>query len=102
MRAWHCAATTTVMVIFDHAVSLTNRRDVIKNFEIQFVNVNTILTHDFNQVTVEPDDPGITPLPPNETAESRTKDPTIMVLKSSCPKTTKPWNIWQTTLREAA
>ena len=72
--------------LHERVIRLTNTHDVIKELEIQFTDITTVMTHNFTATSVNPDDPGIIPQAADEKAEERAKDMMIMQLKGSCPK----------------
>ena len=61
-------------------------RPLVRHLEIQLVDVNTIMTHNFTTKIVDHDDPNTMPCPVDEQAELRGEDATIMTLKSGCPQ----------------
>ena len=70
-----------------HVVSFTAERHLIDKLEIQFMDVNTIYTHEFVYIIVETDDPAIVPQEKNESLEKWAKGDTIRCLKGTCPNT---------------
>ena len=72
--------------LHERVIRLTNTNDVIRELEIQFTDITTVMTHNFTATSVNPDDPGIIPQAADEKAEERAKNMMIMQLKGSCPK----------------
>ena len=67
-------------------ISFTHEGDIVRYLEIQLVDANTIMTHNFTTKIVDHNDPNITPRPVDKQAELRGEDATIMTLKSGCPQ----------------
>ena len=81
-----CSYTDEHCHTHNHVISFTHERNIVRHLEIQLVNVNTIMTHNFTTKIVDHDDPNITPRPGDEQAELRGEDATFMTLKSGCPQ----------------
>ena len=70
----------------NHVICFTHERDIVRDLEIQLVDINTIMTHNFTTKIVDHDDPNITPHPVDDQAELHGEDATIMTLKSGRPQ----------------
>ena len=70
----------------NHVISSTHESSVISHHEIQLVDVNTIMTHNFTTKIMDHNDPTITPRPVYENTELHRNDATLMSLKSGCPQ----------------
>ena len=56
-----CSYKENAGYLHERVIRLTNTHDLIRELEIQFTDITTVMTHNFTATSVNPDDPGITP-----------------------------------------